>query len=92
MLTCTGHLSRNHKTGVELGKGRTLAEIQADSPMIAEGIRNAASCRALALRLGVEMPVVEMVHDVLYAGLSPREGAKQLMSRELKDELSTYAP
>jgi len=92
VLTCTGHLSRNHKTGVALGKGQTLEEIQAASPMIAEGIRNAASCRALALRMGVEMPVVEMVYDVLYSGLSPVKGAKQLMSRELKNELSTYTP
>ncbi len=92
VLTCTGHLSRNHKTGVQLGQGKSLAEIQGATRMVAEGIRNAVSCRALALRLGVEMPVVEMVHSVLYEGLSPREGARQLMAREQKHELETYEP
>lgn len=92
VLTCTGHLSRNHRTGVDLGQGKSLAEIQGATRMVAEGIRNAVSCRALALRLGVEMPVVEMVHSVLYEGLSPREGARQLMARDQKHELETYEP
>ncbi|MCK5799848.1 MAG: NAD(P)-dependent glycerol-3-phosphate dehydrogenase [Deltaproteobacteria bacterium] len=90
VLTCTGHLSRNHKAGVKLGQGQTLAEIQSGTLMVAEGIRNAISCRALALRVGVEMPVVEMVYSVLYEGLSPREGARTLMAREQKHELEGY--
>lgn len=87
VLTCTGHLSRNHQTGVKLAEGKTLEEIQSETKMVAEGIRNAGSCRALALRLGVEMPVVEMVYAVLYEGMTPQECARALMSRAQKHEL-----
>jgi len=87
VLTCTGDLSRNRRVGLQLGRGRSLAQIEAEMKMVAEGIHNAKSCRDLAARLGVEMPVTEMVHDVLYEGMEPGMGARRLMGRAQKDEL-----
>ena len=55
--------------------------------MVAEGVKNARAFHLLAQHLGVEMPLVEAVYNILYAGLSPKEAVKKLMSRELKDEL-----
>ena len=92
VLTCTGSLSRNREAGVQLGLGKTLEEVVASTRMVAEGIRNAVSVHALATRLGVEMPVVEMVHAVLYEGLAAADGARLLMAREQKNELETYRP
>ena len=40
VLTCTGGLSRNRNTGIELGRGRTLEEIETDRAGVAEGVRN----------------------------------------------------
>ena len=40
----------------------------------------------VAQRLGVEMPLCEQVYRVLYQGLPPREGVKQLMARAIKAE------
>ncbi len=42
VLTCTGSLSRNRYVGIELGKGRSLAEILAGMKMVAEGVGTAA--------------------------------------------------
>jgi glycerol-3-phosphate dehydrogenase (NAD(P)+) len=90
VLTCTGTLSRNYTTGVKLGRGQSLEQIQGATRMVAEGVKNAASCRALSVRLGVEMPVVDMVYDVLHEGLAPKDGARRLMSRQQKHEPETY--
>ncbi len=42
MLTCFGSLSRNRRVGVELGRGRALAEITGEMREVAEGIKNVA--------------------------------------------------
>jgi glycerol-3-phosphate dehydrogenase (NAD(P)+) len=86
ILTCTGGLSRNRTVGVELGKGRPLEEILAGMHMVAEGVRTARSTRDLARREGVEMPIVEAVHAMLFEGLPARGAVEQLMLREPKPE------
>jgi len=55
--------------------------------MVAEGVRNARSVHALALRLGVEMPIVEQMDRVLYQGKKPAEAVRDLMQRALKAEV-----
>lgn len=86
ILTCTGGLSRNRTVGVELGKGRPLEEILAGMHMVAEGVRTARSTRDLARREGVEMPIVEAVHAMLFEGLDARGAVEQLMLRAPKPE------
>lgn len=86
VLTCTGGLSRNRRTGIELARGRTLAEIQAETHMVAEGIRNSRSIQRLARDRGVEMPITEQMVEVLYEEKSPQHALDDLMGRELKEE------
>ncbi|HEX5725234.1 MAG TPA: NAD(P)H-dependent glycerol-3-phosphate dehydrogenase [Longimicrobiaceae bacterium] len=86
ILTCTGALSRNRSVGVELGRGRPLEEILGGMVMVAEGVRTARSARDLARRMGIEMPIVEGVHSILFEGVSPRRALEALMLREPKAE------
>jgi glycerol-3-phosphate dehydrogenase (NAD(P)+) len=86
VLTCTGGLSRNRRTGIELARGKSLAEIQGETHMVAEGIRNSLSIQRLARERGVEMPITEQMVEVLYHGKSPQKALDDLMSRELKEE------
>jgi len=86
VLTCTGALSRNRTLGVELGRGRRLEEILAATRMVAEGVGTTAATLALARRCGVEMPITEQVHAVLYEGRPPREAIRELMERRLTHE------
>lgn len=87
VLTCTGALSRNRAVGVEVGTGRTLDEVLAGRETVAEGVLNTQSAHALALRAGVEMPIVAAVHRILFGGASARDAIGELMARELRAEL-----
>jgi glycerol-3-phosphate dehydrogenase (NAD(P)+) len=86
VLTCTGDLSRNRYVGQELGRGRALSEITGGMREVAEGIKTTRAVKRLALRLGVEMPITNEVHAVLYEGKTAREAASELMTRPLRDE------
>lgn len=86
VLTCTGDLSRNRTLGLRLGRGESLEEILGDMRMVAEGVRTTRSVRDLAARMGVEMPITEQVHEMLYHAKSPRVVVEELMTRELKPE------
>ncbi|HTS68547.1 MAG TPA: NAD(P)H-dependent glycerol-3-phosphate dehydrogenase [Terriglobia bacterium] len=86
VLTCTGHLSRNRTVGVELGKGRGLAEIIGSMRMVAEGVKTTTATVALARKLQVEMPITRQVHRILEGEVSPREAIRALMERSLKEE------
>ncbi len=86
VLTCTGAQSRNHWAGVELGRGRALAEIVGSTRMVIEGVHATAATLELARRQDVQMPIVEQVHAILHQGRSPRDAARELMERNLKPE------
>ena len=87
VLTCTGSLSRNRAVGVEVGKGRTLEEVLAGKETVAEGVVTAQSARELAVREGVEMPIVDTVNRVLFEGQPARSAIAALMTRELRAEV-----
>jgi glycerol-3-phosphate dehydrogenase (NAD(P)+) len=86
VLTCTGSLSRNRAVGIAIGKGASLEEALAGKETVAEGVATTRSGLALAAREGVEMPIVSMVHRVLFDGLPAHRGVTELMARELRAE------
>jgi len=86
VLTCTGVLSRNRQVGIELGKGKTLAEIAASMHMVAEGIRTTDAAVDLATRHAIDMPITSQVAAILHGARSPRAAIRELMERSLKGE------
>ncbi len=86
IATCTSRHSRNRAAGEAIARGRTAAEVQAATPMVVEGIPATEACLRLARQSGVEMPIAEQVHAVLFEGISPRQGLAQLMMREHTSE------
>ena len=52
-----------------------------------EGYYAAATARALAQKVGVEMPITEAAYQVLYHGKDPQTVIVELMTRERKHEL-----
>lgn len=86
VLTCTGGLSRNRRVGVALGEGRTLEEVLDEMGMVAEGIKNTQSAYLLARREGLDMPIVETMHEILYGGMTVRDAVASLMGRSLRHE------
>jgi glycerol-3-phosphate dehydrogenase (NAD(P)+) len=88
VLTCTGDLSRNRRVGLEIAAGMSLQKIVQSTRAVAEGVRNTRSLYALSERLEVDMPIVEQMDQVLYAGKRPADAVRELMQRSLKPELS----
>lgn len=86
VLTCTGALSRNRAVGLEIGRGATLSEVLAGRETVAEGVITTESAKALAEREGVEMPIVNAVHRVLFERQPARWALVELMTRGLRGE------
>jgi glycerol-3-phosphate dehydrogenase (NAD(P)+) len=87
ILTCTGHLSRNHTVGKKIGQGEKVKDILGQMRMVAEGVKTAKSVYSLSRSLKVEMPISHETYRILYEDLSPREAVARLMTRDLKQEL-----
>jgi glycerol-3-phosphate dehydrogenase (NAD(P)+) len=91
VLTCTGGLSRNRSVGVELGRGRKLAEtIAGMHGSVAEGVSTTNAAVGLAKARGVEMPISEQMYAILHDGKSPKEAIRDLMTRSAKSERSSF--
>jgi glycerol-3-phosphate dehydrogenase (NAD(P)+) len=86
VLTCTGDLSRNRHVGMEIGRGKKLPQILSEMTMVAEGVRTTKSAFELSQREGVEMPIVEGIHRILYQHADPRQELDDLMARAPRPE------
>ncbi len=86
VATCSSPLSRNRSFGEKLGGGMSVEEIAASTRQVAEGVASCESIRDLALRHGVEMPIVEHVAALIRGELSPHEMLISLISRAAKSE------
>ena len=86
VLTCTGGLSRNRHVGIELARGRSLADIVAATKMVAEGVRTTEAALQLGARHGVELPITEQMAAVLAGRIDAPEAVRQLMGRRQRAE------
>ncbi len=86
VLTCTGDLSRNRTVGLQLGRGKKLAEIVDGMHQVAEGIRTTYATCTLGERHGLEMPIARTVRAVLDGELSIRDVVGHIMRRQLRNE------
>jgi glycerol-3-phosphate dehydrogenase (NAD(P)+) len=86
ILTATGDLSRNRRVGLELARGRPLADILAHLGHVAEGVSSAKEVARLAKAKGVDMPVSDAVNAVLAGALTPSAAVERLLARDPKQE------
>lgn len=81
LVTCYSSYSRNRRLGLLVGHGCTVKSALNEMTMVAEGYFAADCIRHINARHRVEMPIAEMVYDVLYEGASPRKRMKELTSK-----------
>lgn len=86
VLTCTDDQSRNRRFGLAIGRGASLAEAKTAVGQAVEGAETARVVLQAAARAGVDMPICQAVHDILFAGLAPRHAVAELLGRSLKAE------
>jgi glycerol-3-phosphate dehydrogenase (NAD(P)+) len=86
ITTCVSPEGRNRMVGEKIGKGQKLPDILAKMDSVAEGVPTTQSVMQLARRHGVEMPITEAVHSVLFEGKDAINALTELMGREPKPE------
>ncbi|MDP9045444.1 MAG: NAD(P)-dependent glycerol-3-phosphate dehydrogenase [Pseudomonadota bacterium] len=86
VLTATGDLSRNRTVGRLLAQGLALPRIMSELGHVAEGVTTAPMVLQRARALGVDMPIVQAVVEVLAGRLTPATALELLMGRESRPE------
>jgi len=87
VATCMSERSRNRWVGEQLGRGRTIADITAETRMVAEGVRTSQAVVELGGRAGVDTPIACEVVAVIHEGKHARQALASLMARVMKAEL-----
>lgn len=86
IATAHGKWSRNRALGEAIGKGQSASEYLQSKNTVAEGFETTLALHELCQCRGIETPVLEQVHGVLFKNKPPLEALRNLMSRELKEE------
>ena len=86
ILTATSAQSRNMSLGIELGKGRALADILGERNTVSEGVATAKAVVDRARKAGVETPICEAVAALVAGKTSVDEIIAGLLARPLKSE------
>lgn len=79
VATCSTTLSRNFTVGHRLAKGEKLHQIIGSMEETAEGINTIKIARKLANFYKVRMPILDMLHKVLFENLTVEEALQYLM-------------
>jgi glycerol-3-phosphate dehydrogenase (NAD(P)+) len=86
VASCSSPLSRNRNFGEALGRGGTMEYARAHVATTVEGVASAGAVVELAHRVGVEVPVLEAVADVVNESITPMQALERLMEISMKSE------
>ena len=86
IVTCTSSHSRNNRCGYLIGQGKSVKEAKEEIGMVVEGLNALPAALKLANKYNVEMPITNMLSEVVYNNLDPRIAVNKLFERELKSE------
>lgn len=89
IATCAGPQSRNFLAGSRIASGVTHRQLQEEG-LTAEGIGTVARVYNYARTHGLELPISEAVHQVVFAQQPPSEAIRSLMERSSKPETAVY--
>ena len=81
LVTCYSVFSRNRRLGLLIGRGSSVKGALAEMTMVAEGYYAADCIRHVNRKHKVEMPIADMVYEVLYRGASARKAMKALTTK-----------
>lgn len=87
VVTCTSPHSRNRRFGEAIARGATLDEALQAIGMVVEGVNTTRVALRLAEKHGVEMPITQQVHAVLFEAKPVSLAFQELMRRDPAEEL-----
>ena len=80
-------LSRNRSFGEVLGKSGSITKARAQVVKTVEGVYSASAILELAHRVGIEVPIIEAVSDVVAGTLNPKDAMNRIMTVSIKAEI-----
>lgn len=80
IVTAISKHSRNRSVGEELGKGRHIDEIINEMHMVAEGVKTSKVVMELADELGLDVPIVSEVFQVIHSDRTANEAYMNLVA------------
>ena len=92
IVTCTSPHSRNRRLGEAIARGATLDEAVRSIGMVVEGVNTTRVALRLAEQHGVDMPITQQVHAVLFEGKPVSLAFQDLMRRDPAEELRGMTP
>ena len=90
MTTCFSKHGRNLRVGRELGSGKKIKEILSGMEMVAEGVDTSEAVVELAARVGIELPIMKEVHNILFKGKDCLKAVEDLLARDAREEWKQY--
>jgi glycerol-3-phosphate dehydrogenase (NAD(P)+) len=89
VTTCYSPFGRNRAVGERIGRGTPPDEVLAGMVDVAEGVPTTRSVHDQARRRGIEMPITDELHRILFEGKAPLAAVTDLMVRHPKVEWPT---
>ena len=80
LVTCYSNYSRNRRLGLLIGRGCTVKSALNEMTMVAEGYFASDCIRHINFKHRVDMPIADMVYDILYRNALPRQKMKELVT------------
>lgn len=86
VASCGSPLSRNRTFGEVLGRTGSMARAREEVAKTVEGVASAAAVLEIAHRVGIEVPIIEAVADMVAERILPTDALKRLMEITTKAE------
>jgi glycerol-3-phosphate dehydrogenase (NAD(P)+) len=86
VASCGSPLSRNRTFGEVLGRTGSLEQTRTQVAKTVEGVATAGAVVEIAHRVGVEVPIIESVADIVNGSITPAAALQRLMEITTKAE------
>jgi glycerol-3-phosphate dehydrogenase (NAD(P)+) len=92
IVTCTSSKSRNYRVGFALGKGKALDDAVAELGQVAEGIYTLKLVKEKSESIGIYMPLVRGLYEIVYEGASINAVISSLMMSVQNSDVEFILP
>ena len=86
VASCGSPLSRNRTFGEVLGRSGSMEQARLEVAKTVEGVASSSAILEIAHRVGIEVPVIEAVADIVSGLISPTQALDRLMEITTKAE------
>ena len=92
VATCSSPLSRNYQVGFAIGQGQKLADVVEELEQVAEGVNTTLMVKQKADELGVRMPIVNGLYEIIFNNRSLYEVVSTLMLASQSSDVEFVLP